>query len=169
MKRQQQEEEFLPKELEVFYYDMNRTSVTVEKPKYLGLITAQSLADLDYIMQKVNEILMTWPQKLQDLNKYQIKELQVIKQNEFDSFRNAVRWWTLNIHHPKLFPTLSEVLRSGIIPSEEIISQQNFWTRLIDPQKIDKLILENEEKSIEIIEHLQKLKEKEESYELRNI
>jgi hypothetical protein len=168
-KEEQEQEQLVPKEWDVFYYDMNRTTVMVEKPKDLSLVTSQDLANLQYRTMKIQDILLAWPKKLQDLNIYQIRDLEIIKEEEFIAFRTAVRWWKFNIHHDALYPTLSKILNERVIPGRVEIDMQGHWKKLVDPVKLDSLILADDIKAGEIIMGLQDLKEKEERYELHNI
>ena len=169
MKKEEPKEEFVPKEWDVFHYDMNRTTVMIEKPKDLSLVTSQDLANLRYRTMKIQDILMVWPKKLQDLNIYQIRDLEIIKEEEFTAFRTAVRWWKFNIHHDDLYPTLSKVLNERVIPGRAEIDRQGHWKKLVDPVKLDNLILADDVKAGEIIIGLQDLREKEEAYELHNL
>ena len=169
MKKIEPQEEFVPKEWDVFHYDMNRTTIMIEREKELGLITTQDLADLRYRVLRIQEILMAWPKKFQDLNIYQVQTLEKIKEDEFIAFRTAVRWWKFNIHHEALYPLLSKVLLEKKIPGAQEMERQGYWKRLVDPVKLDNLILTDDEKAGEIISGLQDLKEKEEKYDLPNL
>lgn len=170
MKKQEQEQEqFVPKEWDVFYYDMNRTTVMVETPKNLSLVTSQDLADLQYRNTRIAEIQLAWPKGKQDLTRAQVETCRSMSESEFVAFRLAVRFWLWNCFHGVLYPNLSEVLRTMKIPGQEEMSRQRYWKKIVDPSKLDTIILNNGDRADEILHSLNLLKSQEKTYELHNL
>lgn len=169
MKKIEPQEEFVPKEWDVFYYDQNRTTIMIEKPKDLGLVTSQDLADLKYREKRISEIILAWPRKVQDLNRGQIETLKRISESEFQSFRLAVRFWLWNCLHDVLYPNLSEVLKTRKIPGQAEMSRQKYWKKIVDPSKLDVIILNDVDRANEILDTLNLLKSQEETYDLPNL
>ena len=140
---------------ETYTFENGKVSVTVETPDTISLVTSETLARMKYRRMKLDELLSAWVNK-EGLDKlHHIKtQIDSLSEDEFKQLWDQVRYWTLNIYHSELTPTFEQFFRDRILPSEEIVSKQFFWKRLISPAKMNTV-------NPEQLEQLQKLRDQE--------
>lgn len=158
------QEQQVKKEWDIFYYEDRRYAVFIEKDKEISLLSSQDKADLEWRWKQIYDITSAWASSKSDLTMADKQRLAAMPEEEFKDLWRTVQLWDWNVHHQFLYPLLSEVIKTNQRPGETELSQQKYWKKLIDPQKLKALCEVDVDRVIEIQNKLDTMIEQEEAY-----